>query len=230
MIRVQSLLFSQSEIFAGFGSDELATALDALSASRRRYRKGERILSAGSPTDRMGFVEEGSVVIERVEMNGQRTVLAAVKSGDFFAETYALVPEEPMMVDASANEETTVIWLKVGALGKMASRESWLVKLQRNLLRIAARKNLALSRRAFVTAPKSARERIVFYLQLAERKAKADRGGEFAIPFDRQQLADYLNLDRSALSRELGRMRKEGIVLFGKNRFTLLWQQNCEAR
>ena len=92
-------------------------------------------------------------------------------------------------------------------------------KLTANLLSISANKNLALTGRSFHTAPKSARARIMAYLNTVSLQK---RSREFDIPFDRQQLADYLNLERSAMSKELGRMRDEGLIRTRKNHFVLL--------
>ena len=95
----------------------------------------------------------------------------------------------------------------------------WAFQLFRNLLTISARKNLALSGRSFHTAPKTARGRIMAYLNTVSLQTHSRA---FAIPFDRQQMADYLNLDRTALSKELGKMRNEGLIAFRKNRFEIL--------
>ena len=90
--------------------------------------------------------------------------------------------------------------------------------LSRTLLQISLRKNLALSQRIFCTTPKTIRGRLLVYLSNQAAKAGSNY---FKIPFDRQGLADYLNVDRSALSKELGKMRDEGILTTWKNEFTL---------
>ncbi len=112
------------------------------------------------------------------------------------------------------------MFLSVGELtGADVWATPWGARLAVNLLRISAEKNLTLSRRAFHTAPKTIRGRVLAYLNsVALQTGKTS----FAIPFDRQQLADYLNVERTALSKELGKMRRDGLIRCEKNRFTLL--------
>ena len=141
-------------------------------------------------------------------------------AGGFFAETYAWLCDEVVLVDVVANEECRILFLTVAILrGLSLAREPWAAKLTANLLSISAQKNLALTGRSFHTAPKSARARIMAYLNTVALQMQSR---EFDIPFDRQQLADYLNLERSAMSKELGRMRDEGLIRTRKNHFTLL--------
>ncbi len=135
-----------------------------------------------------------------------------------FAETYAFCGE-PMMVDVVAAEETEVLFLNMDVLIHTPHPDSeWQPILVQNLLNISLHKNLALSERIFCTAPKTVRGRLLLYLSNQAAKAGSK---SFRIPFDRQGLADHLNLDRSALSKELGKMRDEGILETTKNEFTL---------
>ena len=195
-------------------------ALSALFAQERRYRKQDLLLGVGTITDRIGIVLEGSVTIESRDVWGNRTILGSIGPKNAFAESYALLENEPLLVDVRANEDCRVLFLRVGALGRLAKeRQPWAIALENNLLMDSARKNLMLSRKSFFTAPKGIRARVMAYLN-----AQAVQAGStsFSIPFDRQQLADYLNVDRSALSKELGRMRREGLIVCRKNLFTLL--------
>ena len=195
-------------------------ALSALFAQERRYRKQDLILGVGTITDRIGIVLEGSVTIESRDVWGNRTILGSIGPKNAFAESYTLLENEPLLVDVRANEDCRVLFLRVGALGRLAKeRQPWAIALENNLLMDSARKNLMLSRKSFFTAPKGIRARVMAYLN-----AQAVQAGStsFSIPFDRQQLADYLNVDRSALSKELGRMRREGLIVCRKNLFTLL--------
>ncbi len=206
-------------LFRGMAETEIREALDSLGAFQRSYSKGEAVLHAGSTTRRIGLVLSGSVTVESNDMWGNRTVLDVIGRGEFFAETYAFLRNEPLLVDVAANEDSRVLFLEIGSLAESAAARPWQVKLLGNLLTITAHKNLALSGRAFHTAPKTARGRILAYLNSVSVKKHAK---EFDIPFDRQQMADYLSLERTALSKELGRMRREGIIAFRKNRFTIL--------
>ena len=177
-------------------------------------------MRAGSATDRMGIVLEGSVTIESNDIWGNRTILSHVESEQFFAETYALLENETMLVDVVANENCRILFLKVGSLDKLISlNKPWANILIANLLSISVRKNLHLSGRSFHTSPKTIRGRVMSYLNTVSLQKDSK---EFDIPFDRQQLADYLNLERTALSKELSKMQDEGIINVRKNHFRLL--------
>lgn len=212
-------LLKKSILFKGMTDPERDECLLTLNAHRKSYKKGDAILHAGNLTDQMGMVLSGSVTIESNDMWGNRTILSQVGTGQFFAETYALLPEEVMLVDVVANENCQVLFLHVGNMISKMQRAAWSQKLYRNLLLISSHKNLTLSGRSFHTAPKSARGRILAYLNTVSLKKHST---EFDIPFDRQQLADYLNLERTNMSKELTRMRREGIIKCRKNHFKLL--------
>ena len=207
-------------LFRGLSDEEISQALRELRAQEKQYRKNVMILSAGQPTERMGLVLKGSVTIESNDLWGNRTILSHVGAGGFFAETYAWLCDEVVLVDVVANEECRIFFLTVANLRSLSlAQEPWAAKLTANLLSISAQKNLALTGRSFHTAPKSARARIMAYLNTVSLQTQSR---EFDIPFDRQQLADYLNLERSAMSKELGRMRDEGLIRTRKNHFALL--------
>ena len=205
-------------LFAGMTPEETAQ-MQALHAFRERtFPKGAYILRSGDRTQALGLVRAGGVHIESCDVWGERSILSYIAPGQVFAETYA-VCGEAMMVDAVAAEDSEIVFLDLSVLLGAAQRAaSWYPKLMQNLLRLTARKNLTLSSRIFCTTAKSVRGRLLTYLSA---QAAQQGGCEFDIPFDRQQLADYLNLDRSALSKELGKMRDEGLLEFRKNHFRL---------
>ena len=207
-------------IFRGMGEEEIATALQELGATEKSYQKDSVILHAGDTTDRMCMVLEGSVTIESNDIWGNRTILSHIGKGQYFAETYALLQNEPMLVDVTANENCRILFLKIGSLNFLREKPAvWKSKLTINLLAISTNKNLHLSGRSFHTSPKTIRGRVMSCLNaLALQKKKTD----FDIPFDRQQLADYLNVERTALSKELGKMQNDGLIKVRKNRFKLL--------
>ena len=212
-------LLKKSILFKGMTDTERNECLLALNAQKKSYKKGNSIFHAGNLTEQMGMVLSGSVTIESNDMWGNRTILSHVETGQFFAETYALLPEEVMPIDVMANENCQVLFLHIGNIISNMQRAAWSQKLYENLLLISSYKNLTLSGRSFHTAPKSARGRILAYLNTVSMRKHST---EFDIPFDRQQLADYLNLERTNMSKELTRMRKEGIIECRKNHFKLL--------
>ena len=213
-------MLKENIIFNGMSPDEIDQALSELCAIEKAYEKNSLILRAGDTTDSLGLVLSGSVTIESNDMWGNRTILSNVGEGGFFAETYALLENEPLLVDVMANENCRILFFKVGSLKKLKSNMNlWSFKLISNLLMISASKNLLLSGRSFHTSPKTIRGRVMVYLSSVSLKKGSN---EFDIPFDRQQLADYLNLERSALSKELGKMKKDGLIEVRKNHFKLL--------
>lgn len=209
----------QSMLFRGMTELEITKALQVLEAHEKSFQKGETLLIAGTITERMGLVLEGSVTIESNDAWGNRTIISHVGQGQVFAETYALLENEPMLVDVTASEDCRVFFLRSGRIQSLKnSLEPWVLKCITNLLTISMHKNLILSGRSFHTAPKTIRGRVMAYLNSVSLQ-KHSR--EFDIPFDRQQLADYLNLERSALSKELGKMQKDKLIFCKKNHFLI---------
>ena len=123
-----------------------------------------------------------------------------------------------MMVDAVANEDCDILFVSVPRLFTPCSVCSSQNRVIRNLVMISAGKNLQLSRHSLHTSPKTIRGRLSSYFS---QQVSAQGSNRIVIPFDRQQLADYLNLDRSALSKELGKMRDDGLIEYKKNVFVI---------
>ena len=208
-----------SIIFRRMTKDEIADAMKALHATEKKYRKGTTILHAGDITGSMGLVLSGSVTVESNDIWGNRTILTIISVGDFFAETYALLGET-LRVDAVANEACLVLFLELANLRKYADNgKGWAMKFTTNLLSISARKNMTLSGRSFDTSSKTIRGRVMSYLNAVSIQKHSRT---FDIPFDRQQLADYLNVERSALSKELGKMQQDNLIRFRKAHFELM--------
>lgn len=206
-------------IFRGMDDDEIRDSLKFLQANERNFKKGAAILHAGNVTDKLGLVMEGSATIESDDAWGNRTILGNAETGQFFAETYSLLPNEPMLVNVVANEDCRILFLRIGSLNRLQSNtELWMLRFISNLLVISSHKNLMLSSRSFYTAPKTIRGRVMAYLNSVSMQKHAR---EFNIPFDRQQLADYLNLERTALSKELGKMKRDGLIDYYKNSFKI---------
>ena len=202
-------------LFSGLSPDALSW-LEANALQLRRYEKGAVILHAGDVTRRLGLVRSGRVHIESNDLWGNRSILGSVAAGGAFGETYAL-GGLAMMVDAVCAEPAEVWLLDVQTALRAMPPDAGRV-LTENLLRLCAQKNLALSERIFCTTSKTIRGRLLTYLSAQSVRAGART---FRIPFDRQQLADYLGVDRTALSKELSKMRADGLLDWHKNEFTL---------
>ncbi len=182
------------------------------------YEKGAILFHTGDQTEEFGILLSGEIHIENIDLWGNRIILHNISEGQAFAETYAFC-KVPIMVDVIAVQDCEVLFVDIGILLSSHNQtRSWYNKLLYNMLVLSTSKNLAWSNRVFCISSKSIRARIMTYLSSEAVK----RGTmKFVIPFDRQQMADYLNVERSALSKELGRMQKEGILTFRKNQFHL---------
>lgn len=183
------------------------------------YEKNAVIFHTGQMTEEIGVVVNGCIHIENIDLLGNKSILSDISAGQVFAETYAFC-EEPLMVDVVAAADSTILFLNVKKmLLPQYNSYHWQTTMRNNLLISAMHKNLILSQRIFCTTSKTIRGRILTYL--SAQALKQNNARSFEIPFDRQQLADYLNVDRSALSKELGKMQKEGIITFHKKFFTI---------
>lgn len=214
-----SIQLSKIPIFQGIEEPEIASLLQCLQATERTYQKGETILSEGSITENMGIVLSGMALISCGDIWGNTSVLGHVTPGAVFAEVYACIPGEPLLITVSAAEDTTVLFMNVGRiLSTCTNACPFHTRLARNLLTACAHKSLQLSQRILHTSSKSIRGRLMSYFSQC---AKQTGNHTFQIPYNRQQLADYLGVDRSAMCHELSKMQKEGLISYEKNRFLL---------
>ena len=211
---------SNTLLFRGAAPEEVEAMLACLQAQTKTYTRGETILHAGDIVSAVGLVLSGSVSIEQDDVWGNKSILDHVHPGQLFAETYACLPGEVLMISAVAAQPCEILFLETSRVLHICSNAcEFHNKLVRNLLTIASQKNLTLSRRIFHTSSKSIRGRLLSYLSFQAAQAGSR---EFDIPFNRQQLADYLSVDRSAMSNELGKMQREGLLRSERSHFVLL--------
>ena len=216
---MENLYLEKTILFHGMLPQEIESARRALNVYEKKYAKDAAVLLAGSATSWMGMVLEGGVTIESTDLWGNRTILSHVGKGQYFAETYAWLEKETVPVDVIASKESRILFFQIGLLRQInQERETWAAKLIVNLLTISAHKNLALSDRSFHTSSKQIRGRVMAYLNTVSLQKGVK---SFDIPFDRQQLAVYVNVERTALSKELGKMQKDGLLHYNKNHFTI---------
>ncbi len=210
---------SKTILFRGTTADEVRNMLGCLESFTQSYQKGDIVYRNGEQIHYLGLVLSGSVNIENDDIWGNKNILNNVQSGKIFAETYACSPNSPLTVTVVAAEKSEILFLNVHRiLTTCSSSCQHHNKLIHNLLQEMAQKNLSLSQKIFHTAPKSIRGRLLSYLS---QQALEHGSQEFDIPFNRQQLADYLNVERSALSNELSKMKADCILDYEKNHFRL---------
>ena len=214
------IFLSKTILFQGIEPEEVKGMLSCLGAEVRSYQRGSVIYHMGDHISSMGIVLSGSVSIENDDVWGNKSILDKAGPGQVFAETYACVPDEPLMISIVALETTEILFLDMERVMHTCSNAcSFHGKLIRNLLSVSLQKNLNLSRRIFHTSSKSIRGRLLSYLSF---QATQHGSRSFTIPFRRQQLADYLSVDRSAMSNELSKMQKDGLLQVERNHFTLI--------
>ena len=215
---------TNTQLFRGIDSSDISPLLSCLGALERTFKKGDIILAEGEPTDQMGVVLSGMALIEHCDVWGNRILLGNAAPGAVFAESYACIPGEPLQISVIASEDTSVLFLNVGkVLTTCTNSCEFHTKLVRNLLTVCAGKSLDLSRRILHSTSKSIRGRLMSYFSECIKKTGSY---SFEIPYNREQLDSYLGVDRSAMSNELSKMKKEGLIQYHKNHFTIIESAN----
>lgn len=216
-------VIKSSSLFSGISENELAVMLPCLGTSIKKYEKGDFVLRAGDSTDSIGLVLMGSTLVIQEDIWGNRNILHKVNPGQTFAAAFACAPGSVLNVSVIAENPATVMFLSVKKiLTTCPSGCAHHNRIIRNLLAEIAEKSLQLNEKLTHIGQRTTRAKLMAYLSdEMKRKNKC----EFDIPFSRQQLADYLGVERSGLSLELGKMKNEGMLDYHKNHFKLKpWQ------
>ena len=206
-------ILEKCSLFRGTKAEDIGNLLKNLHAADRKYPKGSFVLRQGDVTDSLGILTEGALRIVTEDFAGNRNIISEIEPGELFAEVFASVKGAVISVDVEAEADSRVIWIKVREILENGGE-----KLVTSLLGVIAGKNLMLNRKIEHLSRRSTREKLLSYLTY-EMRRKGSR--TFDIPFDRQGLADYLSVDRSAMSAELSRMKRDGLIDYRKSRFTL---------
>ena len=207
-------------LFAGIAENQLLTMLSCLGATVRTYEKNQVILSEGDTADRIGVVLSGAVQLVRVDYYGNRSILTELQPAGMFGESFACADVARMPVDVVATEKSDVLFIDAKRILHVCSSAcGFHNQLIYNLMKLVATKNLIFHQKLEIISKRSTREKLMTYLMM---QAKQQNSNSFTVLFDRQELADYLEVDRSGLSAELSKLRKEGVLECRKNHFTLL--------
>ncbi len=213
-------ILKHSPLFANIEQTNLSAMLGCLGAMERNYRKGETIFAEGDPATYMGILCQGGVQVERTDYDGNRTIVSEVAPGELFAESFACAGVSHLPVSVTATKDSKTLLLDSRRITQSCCNAcAFHQQMIYNLLKITAQKSLRLHQRAEIVSHRTTREKLMAYLKL---QAQQHNSRSFTIPFDRQQLADYLEVDRSGLSAEISKLRKEGILKSEKSRFELL--------
>ena len=207
-------------LFVRIGDEHLMTMLHCLGAKVDFFDKKYTIIAEGNPAVYIGVVLSGAVQIMQVDYYGNRSILGGSEPGELFGEAFACAEADAMPVTIFASEPSEIMLINCShILHTCENNCGFHQQLIFNLMKIMAMKTIGLHQRIEVTSKRTTREKLMTYLMAQAKRAGSSR---FQIPFDRQALADYLEVDRSGLSAEIGKLTKEGVLISRKNQFELL--------
>ncbi len=213
-------LLQRTNLFAGLSYEETEKMLRCLNAKQRAFKKGELVLRQGESVKSIMVLAEGKLHIQRDDHWGNRSIISIIGVSEMFGEAYAAPDSGAMLNDVLAVEDSVVLCFDMERLISVCPEAcSFHSAVVRNLLFAISEKNRKLVQKLGYMSERTTREKLIAYLS---DEAKRNNSSSFSIPFNRQQLADYLSVDRSALSNELSKMRNDGLLKFCKNRFELL--------
>lgn len=206
--------------FMGLSDTEIMSILHCVNAVKASKSSGSYIFRAGDSTEVMGLVLTGSTLIIQEDLWGHRNILSKCNVGDFFGEPYAANPGAVLNISVVAEKDCDILFLNVKRLLKSCPTAcDHHQKLIRNLVGVLANKILVFNDKITHVSKRSTRDKLLSYLS-SESVKKASLS--FDIPFDRQQLADFLCVERAAMSVELSKLQKEGLLKTNRNHFELI--------
>lgn len=207
-------------LFQGIEQEELETMLGCLGATVRSYSSRQTVLAEGDPAKDIGIVLSGKVQIVQLDYYGNRNIVGTAGPGELFGESFACAQVEELPVSVVAAESATILIIDcrriINTCGNACAFHQRMIY---NLMRVTAMKNLAFHQKIQIISKRTTREKLMAYL-LAQ--AKQNNSNRFNIPYDRQELADYLAVDRSGLSAEIGKLCRQGVIRSRRNDFELL--------
>lgn len=207
-------------IFAGIDSRDLRAMLGCLGGRVVPFLSHEVILPEGSPAEHVGIVLSGAVQVVRNDYDGNRTIQARIEPGELFAEAFACAEVGSLPVSVEGEQPGKALLIRLKQITRTCSNAcEFHNRMVMNLLNAMASRNLQLNQKLEITSRRTTRDKLMTYLT-AQARQLGQRS--FTIPFDRQGLADYLCVERSALSAEIGKLRREGVLESERSRFTLL--------
>ena len=213
-------ILRECPLFDRIGDESLKEMLGCLNAKERSYKKGDAVFAEGDKAKYLGIVLEGSVQLVRVDYYGNRSILANIEPPQLFGEAFACAGLKSLPVDAVAATDTRILLLDAQRIARPCGNACPCHgQTILNLLHIVAKKNLVLHQKIEITSKRSTREKLMTYLLLQAKNAKSHT---FTVPYDRQELADYLEVDRSGLSAEISKLRNEKVLEGRRSTFTLL--------
>lgn len=212
-------ILKKTPIFKGLDEIEIESVLNTLKSRLINYKKDEVIFEMGTTISEMALLISGSIHITKLDYLGNLNIIAVIKPGDLFGESYAISKGEKLGVTAISETDSELLMIDVsGIYSEKSLGVPGFTKFSMNLMNILANKNIIMSKKLDHLTKRSIREKIMSYLSEISIK---ENSSKFTIPLNRQQMADYLCIDRSALSRELMKLKAENTLDYHKNTFKL---------
>lgn len=210
----------KSRLFTGVSEKDLLIMLKCLEAQDYHYKKGEYVFCQGELLNHITVLVSGELHIQKDDYWGNRSILNRVGIGEMFGEAYLAQDEGVILNDVVAAQDSVVVFFDVKRIITTCSSAcNFHTQVVQNLFFSISEKNRNLVQKLGHISKRTTREKLISYLS---EEAKRQKNGNIVIPFNRQQLADFLSVDRSAMSNELCKMRDEGLLKFDKNKFVLL--------
>lgn len=212
-------VLKNSKLFHGTEESDIYSILNCFQAKVLHYKKGEYIIRHGDVINNIMILLDGCLCIQRDDYWGNRSIVNIVNIGEIFGEAYTAHDSKPILNDVTAIKDSSVIFLNINKVLNICSSScqfhSYIIQ---NLYFAVSEKNQLLVQKLGYMSKRTTREKLISYLS---DQAKIQGSNSFTIPMNRQQLADFLSVDRSAMSKELCKMRDEGLIVFNKNKFIL---------
>lgn len=213
-------ILKNTQLFSGITDEELSAMLQCLHAKLCTYNKGEYVFHQGEHIDYITILIKGKLLIKKDDFWGNRSIINAISVGEMFGESYLSPDSGTMLNDVIAEEPSEVVFFDIYRIITVCpSACRFHAQVVRNLFFALSEKNRKLVQKLGHMSKRSTRAKLISYLS---EEAKKHNSSTFTIPFNRQQLADFLSVDRSSMSNELCKMRDEGLLSFDKNQFRLL--------
>lgn len=211
------------ELFRGIAEKDLSDVLSCLKATAISYDKGKAVLLEGSPADSIGILLSGKVHIVKEDYHGNRNIVAEVLPSELFGEVFVCAEMQSLPVSVFAAEQSKILFISRSRILNPCDKGCGFHNLLiANLLKIISQKALFLNRKINVLSKRTTREKLLSYLGNVCYSGGKKAGEEFVISFNRQELADFLCVDRSAMSAELSKMQRDGLIVYSGKRFKLL--------
>jgi len=208
----------ESPLFEGIGLSDFKKLVSCLPAKAAKYQKNDVILLAGDALNIVGLVLSGSVRVIKEDIEGNETILAEISAVNLFCEVFACAELDYSPITVWASEDCEVLLIDYRKIIETCPSVCPAhLRLNKNLLRAVARKSLLLNQKVEILSKRSIRERLLCFFDMQRGIAK-----KFTIPYNREEMARYLCVDRSAMSNEIGKLQKEGLIRFNRNTFEIL--------